>query len=754
MTLYLTGLHSGTNPQPGLGSARSLRAAFPKAHIVGVDYSPRSSGIHWPELDQIWLQRPWDEMHLPSYADRVRGVLDAGGCWLSGTDLESRWLAGQFPDAHPRLLSPSMAALQSIEKPGVPAAAAALPVRIAPYRHTAATSDWDLHAFCRAHDWNLWLKGPYYDAVRVTNWPALEAGRRFLTGLWTTEDLFVQKHVAGFEESVCFAAYEGELLGAVRMVKRDLTDLSKTWAGSITEVPESFLQPLRAVLRDLRYTGGGELEMIRDADEVLWLLEWNPRFPAWIYGATLAGTNMPALLVARALGLDAPATPVQARAFTRVVLEVPVNADHPLPPLPEPLPVTGFGLKHPSGLLGLAKNMHSTALAADTAVSTPPPLPAVPASYLTDLEAAQASEHPTPQFIFLPTVAEAGFRRTAAAAQALSGPGLTVLPAYSIKTNPDARLLQCARQAGLLAEAISLAEVRKALQCGFPAGDILLNGPGKWYPDSTFPEAPLRVVFADSLADLERIAAGVRSGAVKAASVGIRLRPPHITSRFGIPTDHPEAFSALVRAIAGLPESMPLSAHMHMASSTIGVERWLRLFQSTLHWCGAVQAMTGRAFASLDLGGGWAPDDWTTFLTNGLPQAVAAVRAQLPDVKELFLEPGKALAEPAMALAMRILEIKEDREGGRTEVVVDGSVADLPMGQFQPHRILHRSAGGQSPLQVLGRGTTQLQGRLCMEHDFAALSVGLPETAAPGDELYVCDAGAYDKSMSYDFGKG
>jgi len=31
MQIYISGLYSGTNPQPGIGLARSLRAAYPEA---------------------------------------------------------------------------------------------------------------------------------------------------------------------------------------------------------------------------------------------------------------------------------------------------------------------------------------------------------------------------------------------------------------------------------------------------------------------------------------------------------------------------------------------------------------------------------------------------------------------------------------------------------------------------------------------------------------------------------------------------
>jgi diaminopimelate decarboxylase len=41
-----------------------------------------------------------------------------------------------------------------------------------------------------------------------------------------------------------------------------------------------------------------------------------------------------------------------------------------------------------------------------------------------------------------------------------------------------------------------------------------------------------------------------------------------------------------------------------------------------------------------------------------------------------------------------------------------------------------------------------------MEHDIVASNVKLPETAEVGDVLVFCDAGAYDRSMSYVFGRG
>ena len=132
MKIYISGLYSGTNPQPGVGIARSLRLAYPDATLVGVEYSNRCSGIHWQDFDDIWLQRPWDELNLDAHAREIKRILDAGAFFISANDLEIMWLASVFPEGHPNLLTPPSEALNRVAKPAIPAAAG-LPVKIPPF---------------------------------------------------------------------------------------------------------------------------------------------------------------------------------------------------------------------------------------------------------------------------------------------------------------------------------------------------------------------------------------------------------------------------------------------------------------------------------------------------------------------------------------------------------------------------------------------------------------------------------------------
>ncbi|HEX8402916.1 MAG TPA: ATP-grasp domain-containing protein [Allosphingosinicella sp.] len=756
MKIFVSGLYCGGNPQPGVGIARSLRLAYPDATLVGVEYSSRVSGIHFDGLDEVWIQRPWDELDLDHWGEHVRAALDAGGLWISGSDLEAMWLADLFPDGHPNLLAPPMAGLKRITKPAVEGASG-LPLSIPDYLSTEH-SDWDLHAFCRAHNWRVWLKGPYYDASRTPSWDAFTAVRAALKTVWSTERLFLQRHVSGYEESVMLSAYRGELLGAVRMKKRDITPEGKTWAGEIFDVPDDFLKPLREMVRELNWTGGGEIEMVRDAADQLWLLEMNPRFPAWVHGATLAGHNLPGLLVQGATGRKAASAPGHGPEFTRLVVEVPVRGEYPLPPLPEPYAgAVGHSMKHPSGLTALAKKLNTrnpdmlVAIDSDADGDGVDGMPVIPKTVIDDIRGIDLDAVRTPDFLYMGSTAEHLFRNASERAQRLSTNQVEVVSGYSIKTNPDPRLIKLALDHGFYAEAISLLEVQRALEVGFRPDQVILNGPAKFWPEELMPRERMHAFFCDSMADLDRTIAAVEAGRLSAKHIGIRIRTPNVTSRFGIPLDSPATFAKLVAGVKRLPSDSAFGIHFHMASSNIGIASWNHLFESMLGWCGSIEQLTGRTIDILDLGGGWWPDDWHDG-DDRFGRAVARVRDALPGVRQIVSEPGKAMAQPSMALAMRILEIQE-HEDDYVEAVVDASIAELPMHVFQPHRML-RQCRETGALQPLGRGKTHLMGRLCMEHDIVATNVSLPEGTRAGDLLIFCDAGGYDRSMSYVFGRG
>src|SRR5262249_31824462 len=283
--------------------------------------------------------------------------------------------------------------------------------------------------------------------------------------------------------------------------------------------------------------------------------------PGWARAARLAGPPPPAGLVRRALGLaDGPRALSAQPEFTRVVLEVPVRTGLPLPLPAEP--------EH--GPLGI-HGKYGASLAAIVPKLVPDePLGAAPPTLSPETEAdlrAIASVVATPQRLFLPRTAEAAFARLHAVSPI---DGIALRYAYSLKTSPDAEYLMLARKADMLAECISLLEVRRALEAGWLSGDIVLNGPGEGWPSTERTGDGLRFGSAGPVEERERLVASGRG----ARLWGVRLRIPGSRSRFGVPVDEPTDFERLCAAVAALPAPRDFGIHVHMASTMIGVGHW------------------------------------------------------------------------------------------------------------------------------------------------------------------------------------
>jgi diaminopimelate decarboxylase len=689
------------------------------------------------------------------YEAAIREVLDGGAVWIPGQDLEVEWLSESLGPGAGALVPPADA-LGRVSKPRI-TAAAALPFQIPPFI-SAGRADWELHGFLREHGWRVWVKGPNYEAMRARDWPSFRYAREVLSNTWGTESLFLQRHVAGAEESVAFCAFGGELLDCVHMSKHTQTHEGKTWAGALAQVSPAIAEPLRAVLAELEWTGGGELEYVRAPDGTLHLIDWNPRFPAWIHAAAFAGHNLPARLV-EAAGFGTPAAaPYRGRQFTRVVMEIPVLAEYPLPPVRDPLDDAPAGSKHPSGMPDLARRL---AEGRGGAVPEPRadgkkqprrparrPPPPVPAAMQWDLDEALVGELPTPRRILLPRMAQERFAQVERAISAGSGCGVELGFGYSVKTNPHPSLLALADASGMYAEVISAAELRQALAAGFPVERVVVNGPASQWPAGPQPEGEMVAAFADSPQSFARWLEG---GPPRARYLGMRLRPAALESRFGASLGAPKRFRETVALLRSMPAGQALGLHFHFASDVLGPARWFEVFESVLHWAAAIQEGAGRAVRCLDVGGGWFPDDFDRELLPALPDRVAAAAAALPGLERFVVEPGKAMAQPAMALAATVLEVRRGRDGA-VEAVVDAAISDLPMAPFYPHRVYARPGpGGWEPL---GGGGDRLLGRICMETDILASDLALPDAIAVGDRLVIGDAGAYDASMAYNFGRG
>ncbi|WP_440104004.1 hypothetical protein [Streptosporangium sp. H16] len=749
--VLLSGLHSDANPSPGLGTARSLRLEWPDLRIEGVDYSPDCTGLSDPVFAAVHVLPRWAGTDPGSAVRALVGLLGgARSCFLSGLDLEAQLLA-ERGGRHPALLVPPARAFPTVRKPGS-GAAALLGLRLPAYELAPGVAE--AAAFATRHGWPVWVKGPHHEAHPVGDLPALREAFRAVRRTWHQREVLVQEHVAGTEESYAFAAVAGRLVGACHMAKTLTTSEGKTWAGRVVPVSGKDLDALGRLTAATGWTGGGEVEIVRDRAGERHLLEVNPRFPAWIYGAALLGVNLPALLLAAAVGRRATEPSMAGGRFVRIVTEIPAGPvpagdSHDVDDLrcsggKRPPVVRGPGAKgHPSGmplLSGLLAAGHSPG----------PDRPPVEPELQRSLDAVFRRGIGTPVRLLLPDVLESRLAALAdVAARVRADVGVPLDIAYSVKTNPAPRLLGAVREAGLMVEAISQREVRRCLRLGFDPSRIVLTGPGKWWPWTRTARCRVGAVLCDSIPDLERALSLIRAGVVGTDLLGVRIAPVCHSSRFGVRLDDGKTFGELLGLVADGGWNGPWGVHFHLAASQVGGPAWLREVATVLHLAARLGAGAGVGIHTADLGGGWPAGALPDGRLEGFVGAASDLAARiLPGLERILIEPGKSIAEPSMALFATVLGLR--RQEGRA-AVLDASVAELPdSGHVRP--VLWRPAGRRH-WSRLGPGPDTLLGRLCMENDTIAGDVALPASLAAGDTVAFLDVGAYDASMSYRFGQ-
>ncbi|MFJ9420222.1 hypothetical protein ACIRPT_39640 [Streptomyces sp. NPDC101227] len=774
-TVFVSGMHSGPNPSPGLSVARSLRLARPDLRIVGLDYSRESSGLHSELLDDLVCLPAWREAHLTTWIEQVDRLLEPEDAVLIPClDLEVRLLAREL-GSHDRILGPSKTALELVGKPPVEAAER-LGLSFATYE---TDTSWEaVDRFIRRSPYGVWVKGQHYDAYRAYTAGAALALGDVVQRTWGG-DWHLEAHVAGQECSIAFCALDGRLLDAVFITKAMVTTEGKTWAGEVAELDGPMHDRLADLIADAQWTGGGELELLRSWSGELTLMEINPRLPAWIHGASVCGANLPAAMV---MGRVADPGRRLTPGFTRVVEEIPVHPGLGITPIAW---VAG-GISHPgdkrhSGMpsLGQRRLVPSEDAEADEGPVVSRPASAA-LSAVTDAPVAETAAHLTET---VGQVADTAGRSSGTAAptggfeELLDPPGDAATPsrhlllplfteqvralrrevegvgrvllAHSVKTCPQPAVLREAARLGMAAEAISLAELEAAERHGMAAERAILNGPAKWWP--TTDRVRCFAFFADSLAELSRLHTLLDDGfQLQAEVVGVRVAPAGLVSRFGVPLHERDTMAETARLLGTLAERLGAGwgMHFHFAQSVLGAPRWQRECVAALSAADPLADQLGGPPAVVDIGGGWHVDD-LSYLRASLEYVIAHGPAAAREGDPLWvMEPGKLLTQPSAAVVTQVLARRASHRG--FDIVVDAAEGDMPEAPFHPHPVARFDGSRWVPLRP---GRSWILGRSCMEHDVLSVRLDLTDVRE-GDHLAFGMCGGYDTSMAYDFGRG
>ncbi len=159
----------------------------------------------------------------------------------------------------------------------------------------------ELPAIAEQFGYPIVVKGKYYEATVAQTLEQAQKAFHKLNAKWGLP-IIVQEFINGTEINVAaLGDGKGNTVSAVPMRKMVITDKGKAWAG-ITLEDQSLVDLAAKFISATKWSGGFELEIMRTMDGRPYIMEVNPRFPAWIYLTAGAGQNQPAALVKLALG--------------------------------------------------------------------------------------------------------------------------------------------------------------------------------------------------------------------------------------------------------------------------------------------------------------------------------------------------------------------------------------------------------------------------------------------------------------------
>jgi carbamoyl-phosphate synthase large subunit len=149
----------------------------------------------------------------------------------------------------------------------------------------------------------LVVKGKFYDAVICNTVEQAEKAFYKLQAKWGLP-VIIQEFISGTEVNIAaLGDGKGNTISAIPMRKLYITDKGKAWAG-ITIDDQLLIDLAIKFIRATNWRGGCELEVMLASDRKPYIMEVNPRFPAWIYLSAAAGQNQPASLVKMAMGQE------------------------------------------------------------------------------------------------------------------------------------------------------------------------------------------------------------------------------------------------------------------------------------------------------------------------------------------------------------------------------------------------------------------------------------------------------------------
>lgn len=305
LTIAVTGLNANDNPGPGLAVIRALRAGFgADLRIIGLAYETLEPAIYLRDEVNRTYRIPYPTAGVDALKIRMKQIQELENIDVLIPNFDAELynfikIENDLLEIGIHTFLPSIKQLDQLAKVNLNAFGDKNDFNIPPGEVIFKKSE--INNAIEKFGFPLVIKGKFYDAYTVHNLADVHMAFHKLHAKWGLP-IIIQKFIKGTEINIAgLGNGTGKALSVIPMRKLYITEKGKAWAG-ITIEDEKLINLAKGFAKATNWKGGFELEIMRQDNGDLYIMEVNPRFPAWIYLTAAAGQNQPKALVDLALG--------------------------------------------------------------------------------------------------------------------------------------------------------------------------------------------------------------------------------------------------------------------------------------------------------------------------------------------------------------------------------------------------------------------------------------------------------------------
>ena len=307
ITIGVTGLNAIDSPGPGVSVIRALRDATSfDVRIIGLSYESLEPGIYMHQLIDKTYHIPYPSTGTEALLERIQYIHEKEKLDLIIPNFDAELfpfmkLESKLEKMGIHTYLPTVEQYEERQKMNLPEFGEKYGFHVP--GSTNVFSAQEVRKVLDDYDYPVLVKGKFYDAHIAYNIEQVLSCFNKVSAKWGLP-IVIQKFVHGSEYNVTgLGDGKGNTIAAVPMRKQYITDKGKAWGG-ISISDQKMLDLTRKFIKETKWRGGFELELMKNKDNEYYILEINPRIPAWIYLAVGVGQNIPEALVNLALGND------------------------------------------------------------------------------------------------------------------------------------------------------------------------------------------------------------------------------------------------------------------------------------------------------------------------------------------------------------------------------------------------------------------------------------------------------------------